>query len=126
MRNMMTALAIVASITPALADVSGVWSTQAGCDWRARGNDANFPKDFETISYLTKDGVLGWEWGCDFLSKSENSYGQTVSVASCSAEGDSWPDLILIEPNGAEGWQLVFRNNAIQVDIMDFPVQCKQ
>jgi len=126
MRKIIAALMLAVSTTPALADITGVWSTAAGCEWRARGNDASYPQNFETIAYLTKDGILGWEWGCDFLSEHMDRDGQFVYIASCSAEGDSWPEIMMASPHNANGWRIINKNSVNLVDILDFPVQCEK
>ena len=132
MRKFLSAL-IIFTATPALAvtanapkELSGVWSTKDGCmvDVK-RAKDPNYwPKNFEDMMFLTPDGIEGYEWSCQFLDKKPNKLGQTVITASCSAEGDSWPELLLLEYYAPDGWRVINRvDKNINVNI--FPQECK-
>lgn len=101
MRKSIAALLLIAmpAIANAETSIPGVWASPAACQaLKAVQSGANtFPDGMDSFTYLRDSGMTGWEWGCDFLHKSHNAYGQTVAVSSCSGEGDSWPELYLIE-----------------------------
>ena len=132
MRKFLPALFFVIA-TPALAvtanaqkELSGLWSTKEGCEIDAKkAKDPSYwPKNVEDMMFLTPDGIEGYEWGCQFLDKKSNKVGQTVITASCSAEGDSWPELLLLEYYAPDGWRVINRvDKNINVNI--FPQECK-
>jgi hypothetical protein len=132
MKTLVSAI-IMATMAPALAvtanaqkDIVGVWSTKEGCEIAGKQNKdpSYWPADIDQMMYLTKDGIEGYEWGCQFLDKKSNQYGQTVITASCSAEGESWPELLLLEYYAPDGWRVINRvGKDINVNI--FPQECK-
>ena len=108
------------------ADIMGIWSTAEGCDAiTKRKKQADYwPKNFETITYLSSRGVDGYEWSCEFLDIKRNSTGQMVIPASCSAEGESWAELFLVEYYAPDGWRVINRPDGKGVNVMSFPRRC--
>jgi hypothetical protein len=104
------------------ADVSGTWSThKEGCAWRKSPD--NYPKDFEEIAYLDSKGILGYEWGCDFLVSGKNKWGQSVHVSACAMEGNSWPETILVEKSSTtDGYHVITKENE---EPTEFPYKCE-
>lgn len=88
---------ILLSITSAHAEI---WSNSLyGCDWAAQ-DGVDFPPDFESISYIDKDGVRGWEWECQFghATINPNLVRDRVTVAvNCSAEGNEYTETVAID-----------------------------
>ena len=122
MRKILTTIALVSMSTQvSAATLDGGYSThKEGCAWRI--NQDKYPKAFEEIAYISKDGIVGWEWGCDFLSTTTNKYGASVHVASCSIEGTSWPDVVLVE-KGSDGYHAITKDR--MEDPMEFPFKCE-
>ena len=120
--------AIVCSTTACFAEnINGTWSTAEGCDRLERMKsdpDAAWDGNFIEISYLTEKGILGYEWGCDFLDTKTNKYGVNVHVSSCSAEGDSWPELLLTRYDQSTGWTVVVTDETGKIREEYYPVQC--
>ena len=106
------------------ATIEGVYSThKEGCDWRMVTPD-NYPDNAEEIAYLDATGVSGWEWGCEFLSGHTNKYEQTVYIASCGAEGDSWPNLMLVEKSfTGDGYSVITKDETNST--LEFPFKCE-
>lgn len=129
MKMIATVVLTVAMLSQANAEtIKGTWSTQEGCDRIERMKtdpNAGFEGNFVEISYLTNQGIFGYEWGCDFLDTKTNNYGVSVHVSSCSAEGDSWPELLLTEFNSVDGWTVVVTDEAGQIREEYYPAQCK-
>jgi hypothetical protein len=130
MKRLLVAILMIAISTAANAEIiDGTWSSAEGCDRlnRMKTNpDAAWDGNFVEISYLSKKGILGYEWGCDFLDTHTNSYGVSVNVAACTAEGDSWPDLLLTKFDSSNGWVVAVTDEAGQISEEYYPVQCNQ
>lgn len=129
MRTMATVLTALAIANPALAseNLAGTWSTKDGCErlnMMSTDPEAAWKGNFEDISYLSPDGIRGYEWGCEFLDAKEDSDGNRVIVSSCSMEGDSWPELIMVQGNG-NGWSVVVRGKDGEIASTDYPVRCR-
>lgn len=122
MKKILSTLAMVAMATQvSAATLDGVYSThKEGCAWRK--NQDQYPKDFEDIAYLSKDGIMGWEWGCEFATTHENRYGASVHVSTCGMEGTSWPDVVLVE-QAAEGYHVITKDRT--EDPIEFPFKCE-
>lgn len=122
MRNVLAAIALVAMSSNVMAaTIDGVYSThKEGCAWRK--NQDQYPKDFEDIAYLSKDGIMGWEWGCDFVTSHENRYGASVHVSTCGMEGTSWPDVVMVE-KVAEGFNAITKDRTETP--IEFPFKCE-
>lgn len=121
--NVGSAMAVTAN---AQKDLVGVWSTKEGCEIASKRNKdaSHWPKDVDQMMYLTKDGIEGHEWACQFLDKKSNQYGQIVVTASCSAEGESWPELLLLEYYAPDGWRVTNRVGK-DINVNTFPQECK-
>ena len=113
------------SFAHAQVKVDGVWATAEACKalLDVQSGKNTFPKNFDSFTYLRNSGTSGWEWGCDFLDRHSNYYGQAVVIASCSSEGDSWPAMFLLESNGKNGWRLISTPES-QSQIEEFPTRC--
>ena len=109
------ALAVTAN---AITELEGTWSTKGGCLDRSTG--------FNPQIYLKPNSIEGWEWGCQFLSKLPNAHGQTVIIASCSAEGESWPDMLLLEYYAPNGWMLTSKGDNGVNNTINFVEQCEK
>lgn len=96
MKMVATALVFASLLSQANAEtIVGTWSTLEGCnrlEQMKTDPDAAWEGNFVEISYLSKNGILGYEWGCDFLDTDTNDYGLNVHVSACSAESESWPN----------------------------------
>jgi hypothetical protein len=130
---MKTLLAVVLTIATTVqanaATIDGVWSTADGCTRLERMKtdpDAAWEGNFIEISYLSDKGIIGYEWGCDFLDTKTNQYGVSVHVSSCAAEGNSWPDLLLTKFDSSNGWVVAVTDEAGQISEEYYPVQCNQ
>lgn len=126
-----TVAVMIAISSPALADNTvtepvGTWSTKGGCQDRELTKLEEYPDGFDQQLYLTANGVEGWEWGCQFLSKLPNSYGQTVIIASCSAEGESWPEMIMLEYYAPDEWMLTGKSTDGTNNTIAFTEQCEK
>lgn len=109
--------------------IDGTWSTQEGCTRLERMKtdpDAAWEGNFVEISYLSDKGILGYEWGCDFLDTKTNEYGASVHVSSCSAEGDSWPELLLTKYSQDRGWTVAVTDETGKIREEYYPVRCDQ
>lgn len=109
--------------------IDGVWSTAEGCERLERmktNPDAAWEGNFIEISYLSGKGILGYEWGCDFLDTKTNNYGVNVHVSSCSAEGDSWPELLLTKFNQDRGWTVAVTDETGKIREEYYPVLCEK
>lgn len=130
MKIVATALLFISLCSNAEAkEINGTWSTIEGCERLDRMKvdpDAAWEGNFVEISYLTDKGILGYEWGCDFLDTKTNSYGVSVHVSSCSAEGDSWPELLLTRFDQNNGWAVVVTDETGSIREEYYPVRCKQ
>ena len=128
MKMTMAIMLIFASLSTAGAeDINGVWSNADGCNRLERMKtdpDAAWDGNFVEISYLSNQGILGYEWGCDFLDTKTNNYGLNVHVSSCSAEGDSWPDLLLTKFDKSTGWTVAVTDETGSIREEYYPVQC--
>lgn len=128
MRKLIAALLMlsVPSLAHAQVRIEGVWSTSEACKALLevqRGRDT-FPKGFDGFDYLRDSGMTGWEWNCDFLDRHTNDHGQAVVIASCSAEGDSWPSLFLLEKDKMAGWRVISAPDDQQTLVNEYPTQC--
>lgn len=128
MRGLIAALLIITVPVAAHAQskIEGVWATAEAC--RAlldvqSGKDS-FPRGFDSFSYLRDAGMSGWEWGCDFMSRSTNDYGQTVTTAICGGEGESWPALFVYQYDEQSGWTVIGVPDDNHDNINAFPVKC--
>jgi hypothetical protein len=129
MKLVIAAVVIAIATSANSATIDGTWSTVDGCNRLAAMKidpDAAWDGNFVEISYLSKKGILGYEWGCDFLDTHTNSYGVSVNVAACSAEGTSWPDLLLTKFDSSNGWVVAVTDEAGQISEEYYPVQCDQ
>lgn len=129
--KMIAAVAVmVLALSQANAEtIVGTWSTAEGCDRLERiktDPDAAWEGNFVDISYLSAKGIAGYEWGCDFLDNKTNEYGVSVHVSACSAEGNSWPDLLLTRFDQSTGWTVAVTDEAGKIREEYYPVQCKQ
>lgn len=125
----LTAAAVIILIATSAnsASIDGTWSTVEGCTRLERiktDPDAAWEGNFVEISYLSKKGILGYEWGCDFLDTHTNEYGVSVNVSACSAEGDSWPELLLTRYDQSTGWTVVVTDETGKIREEYYPVQC--
>lgn len=130
---MKTIAAVVLTIlTLSRADaetIKGTWSTADGCDRLERMKtdpDAAWEGNFIEISYLSKKGIVGYEWGCDFLDTKTNDYGLNVHVSSCNYGPDSWPELLMTKFSDSTGWTVVVTEDNGEVVEEYYPVQCKK
>lgn len=122
------AFVILFANTVNAATIDGTWSTVDGCNRLAAmkiNPDAAWDGNFEEMSYLSKSGIVGYEWGCDFLDSHTNQYGLTVHVSTCSYGADSWPDLMMTKYSDVTGWTVVVTDAA---DIKEeyYPVKCDE
>lgn len=121
----MKKLIIAALLIPSVAyagGIDGVYSNlPEACEWNKNQTDV-YPESFELITYLSKDGINGWEWGCDFLSSYEKN-GIQVYVAACSVEGTPWPDLVMVEKLD-NGYSVTMGNNMSETP-MEFTTKCE-
>lgn len=132
MRSLLNALVLtLAFSSTAVASVKhgtieGIWSTKAGCDWKKNSNNpaSVAPENFLDFVYLTESGIEGYEWGCQFVSSFKGNSGETVSIGSCSAEGEIWPQLMITNWNDKEGWGVSVLNDKNEPEQVFFPVQC--
>lgn len=129
MKMIATVMLTVAALSQAnAATVKGTWSTAEGCARFERMKtdpDAAWEGNFVEMSYLSAKGITGYEWGCDFLDTKTNKYGLNVHVSACSAEGDSWPELLLTRFDQLTGWTVVVKDEIGQIREEYYPVQCK-
>lgn len=107
--------------------VDGTWSTEAGCDWLDKSKNgwpSVIPKGFDQFSYLKSNSIEGYEWGCKFVHQDSDGHGGIVAVASCSAEGDSWPDLLLLQRDYKSGWRVITKGGRDGTNVELYPVRC--
>lgn len=127
MKKLLVAMLTIATSTVAnAATIDGTWSIIDGCNRLTAmkiNPDTAWDGNFEEISYLSAQGIAGYEWGCDFLDSHSNQYGITVHVSTCSYGVDIWPDLIMTKYSDATGWTVVVTESG---DIKEeyYPVKC--
>lgn len=128
MRVLIVALMTCALPVAAMAQskIEGVWATPEACHalFQVQSGRNSFPKGYDSFIYLRNDGMTGWEWGCDFMTRHTNEYGQTVSVSICGGEGESWPSLFLLEHDKSAGWRVIGLPDLEQKNTLEFPVKC--
>ncbi len=110
-------------------EIQGVWSSAEGCERLERmktNPDAAWEGNFIEISYLSKKGIVGYEWGCDFLDTKTNDYGLNVHVSSCSYGPDSWPELLMSKFNNDAGWTIVVSEDNGTLSEEYYPVRCSK
>lgn len=126
MKLAIAAVVIVMATSANSATIDGTWSTIDGCNRLAAmkiNPDAAWDGNFEEMSYLSEQGILGYEWGCDFLDSHTNQYGLTVHVSTCSYGPESWPDLMMTKYSDDTGWTVVVTEaDAIKEEY--YPVKC--
>lgn len=119
---------LLACSTANAAIINGVWSTKQGCKWITNFNkdpSAVSPDNLFDFMYLSKEGIEGYEWGCRFVSSYDGEYGETVNIASCSAEGDLWPQMMVTSYDDKQGWGVSILNDKMEPERILFPVQCE-
>lgn len=130
MKTIAAAVLTMLTLSQANAEtINGTWSTVDGCNRLERmktDSNAAWEGDFVEISYLTKKGIVGYEWGCDFLDTKTNEYGVSVHVSVCSAGRDSWPDLLLTRFNQTTGWTVVVTDETGNIREEYYPMRCKR
>lgn len=123
------ALSLAFACSSAYAGIDGVWSTKEACEWRKKfDNDPTAvpPDKLFDFVYLSSDGLEGYEWGCSFLKSYEGKYGETLNLASCSAEGDEWPQMMITSYHDDQnGWGVSVLNAKNEPERIVFPVRCK-
>jgi hypothetical protein len=111
-------LALMFALTASHAEVTieGVWSSKKGCSPNTDGvfDDAS--------SFLTNDKVYGHEWLCEFVQKYYTEDGRIIAISACAAEGDEWPDTLMILPRDG-GWDVVSSKDNTY---LNFPMQCRK
>lgn len=127
MRKMLISI-VVATMTvgTAAADtINGVWSTKEGCEWKSNFRDPNnkSPENVLDFMYLTDKGIEGYEWGCSFVKSFDGAYGEAVNIASCSAEGNAWPQM-MVTKRDKDGWSVSILNDKNEPESVAFPVKC--
>jgi hypothetical protein len=123
----MALVSMLIACSSAQAAITGVWSTKEGCDWITKFNkdpSAVSPDNLFDFMYLSKEGIEGYEWGCRFLRSYDGEYGETVNIASCSAEGDLWPQMMITSYDGTQGWGVSILNNKMEPERVMFPARC--
>lgn len=107
--------------------IDGIWSTKEGCEWRANFRDPNnkSPENVLDFMYLTDKGIEGYEWGCSFVKSFDGSNGEAVNIASCSAEGDAWPQM-MVTKQYKDGWSVSILNDKNEPESVAFPVKCEE
>lgn len=129
MRRTLLSTAVLASLcSHAVAGtINGVWSTKEGCEWRIHSKDANtkVPENMFDFMYLTSNGIEGYEWGCNFVKSFDGAYGEAVNIASCSAEGDAWPQMMVTKQD-KDGWNISILNDKNEPETVSFPVRCEE
>lgn len=131
-RSLATVIAYAAMIGTALPGVlpwdprvQGTWSTQAGCDWLNTKQDGHsWPRDFEQFAYLRQDGIEGYEWSCQFVRTDADGDDNIVATASCTSEGDGWPDVFLVQRDYRSGWRITTKGADGKAVVTVFPVRC--
>lgn len=92
--------AVVFLLTSIGAAEAETWSnSQYGCGWSVQ-DGGDLPPGFESISYIDKDGMRGWEWECKFGNASINPslVSDRVNVTvDCSSEGDEYTETVVID-----------------------------
>jgi hypothetical protein len=130
MKTIATVVLTVLTLSQAHAEtISGTWSTADGCtrlELMKTDPDAAWEGDFIEISYLTKKGIAGYEWGCDFLDTKTNDYGLNVHLSACSYGPDSWPDLLMTKFDTKTGWTVIVTEDNGNIAEEYYPVQCKK
>lgn len=137
MRRVIIALAFMAvALPPATAGglfdgwvspgVQGTWSTAAGCAYLRDGKDkSKHPKgDYESYTYLRDGGIEGYESSCSFVHRDQDPYGNIVAMASCTDEGDGWPELFLLERDYNGGWRAITKGGKDGTNVELYPVRC--
>lgn len=116
------------SVQAVAADqITGVWSTKSGCDRLEaikKDSKAAWQGNFMEDSYLSKDGLDGYEWQCRFLHGYTGPNEEIVQVSSCTVEGDSWPDLIMLQSLDETGWAVTVKGPAGEVMRSTYDKQC--
>lgn len=113
----------------AVAGISGVWSTREGCEWKSaskKDSAVPSPDNLFDLMYLTNKGIEGYEWGCNFVRSFDGEYGETVQIASCSAEGDAWPQMMITKQDGKNGWNVSILNEKNEPENVNFPIKCEE
>lgn len=106
--------------------VQGTWSTAAGCAYLRDGKDkSKHPAgDYESYTYLRDSGIEGYESSCSFVHRDQDPYGNIVAMASCTDEGDGWPDLFLLERDYKGGWRVTTKGGRDGTDVTLYPMRC--
>lgn len=121
------AISFILACSSAQAGITGVWSTKEGCEWITKFNkdpSAISPDNLFDFMYLSKDGIEGYEWGCRFVGSYDGKYGETVNIASCSAEGDLWPQMLITSYDQKQGWGVSILNDKLEPERVVFPARC--
>lgn len=103
---------VLLSSAAAAGQITGTWSTKEGCDRLEKDPSAIWAGNPYSISYLTKNGVNGYEWGCEFGDASTTTDGKTTAYLSkCSQQGSNWTSFLLVE-KANKGWSVTLVYNA--------------
>lgn len=102
-RVAIAALAYLAGISASLAEdgfVEGVYlNSPEACALAREGGAASALEEGHLI--LTRDGITGYEYHCDFLELRKARRGMNwLATALCEEPGIAFPDLIAIAPRG--------------------------
>lgn len=116
-----------AAVGQQINPIEGTWATKEACEWKKKFNsDPSSPSPDELFDYmyLTEKGIEGYEWGCSFVKSFDGDYGETVNIASCSAEGDAWPQMMITRKAGKDGWDVSILNAKNEPESVNFPTRC--
>ena len=123
------ALATMLSFTnyAAAESVTGVWSSQYGCDWleqNAHNTDlATEDSVIYSVGYLDSTGVNGVNWECSFNSLVDNSESAFTANSSCWMETEFWKQDITVTKD-SDKWIVVIYEDTDEQVYLVFDTQC--
>lgn len=107
--------------------VTGVWSSQYGCDWleqNAHNTDLAIEDSLTySLGYLDNTGVNGINWGCSFNSLVDVDTRSFTAKSSCWMETEFWKqDIIATKDN--DKWIVVMYEDTNEKVYLVFDTQC--